>query len=191
MAQADSHNTTSAPVDPTRRRFLALVGGSAAAAATVSQGPAIAASSKALDTSKVGPALRDAVIALRESHDALEAAKAGTDAAEAKVARWEEENPEPTSKRGKKRYWRKWAEYHREASDRAWFVQRDAENHFKAAQGRLAKMHPANQDELCLMAAAAAIYDAVKLSYGQTAIISYGFVLGYFRLTMPTPGGMI
>lgn len=169
---------------PSRRGFLALVGGSAAAVATVSTQPSMAALAGLPDVSKASPAMKDAVIALRESHEALEAAQAAFAAADDKVTQWEAENPQPTSKRGKKRYWRKWSDYRNEVCDTAWHAQLDAEDDFKKAQGRVAKLQPANRDELYLMAAVAAIYDAAKLASGNDAIISYGFVLSYFRLSV-------
>ena len=46
----------------------------------------------------------------------------------------------------------------------------------------MSAMPPADRHELHLMAAAAAVYDKTKLASGQTALISYGFVLGYFKL---------
>jgi hypothetical protein len=54
MAQADSKNSTTAPVDPTRRRFLSntasiAAGGAVLAMATIPPGPAVGAPASALD----------------------------------------------------------------------------------------------------------------------------------------------
>jgi hypothetical protein len=97
MTQADSvHSTPPANTSAvhSRRVFLtktaglaaggaALVGGSAIAA---SPNQALAATAEPLDSSKASPVLRDAIIALRESHESLEAARARFVADDLKVA---------------------------------------------------------------------------------------------------------
>jgi hypothetical protein len=112
MAQATCVLSTPPTNTPTSRRsFLstaaALAAGSAALAVAVP--PAFGASA---GTSKASPALHDAVVALRESHDRLEAAKARFTADDQKMAEWMDNNPEPAGKRAKKRHWRKWRETH-------------------------------------------------------------------------------
>jgi hypothetical protein len=81
MAQADSNSSTITSVDPTRRRFLsqtagAAAGGTVLALATIPHARATAAPAVPLDPANASPALRDAGVALRESHERLEAAKA-------------------------------------------------------------------------------------------------------------------
>ena len=182
MAQATVDNNTR------RRDFLALT--AAAATSVMAARPALARPTvhhftvdTAPDSSKAGQALKDAVIALGDSHDALEARKAEFAAADAKVSRWVEEHPEPTGKRPRKRWARKWCDYRDEVCTDAWEAQIDAERHFRKAQGVVAMIHPADRHELALMAAAAAIYDRTYLGDGRSAaIISYGVVLGYFML---------
>jgi hypothetical protein len=112
MIQADTNTSTR------RRDFLALTAAVATtvmaarpAAATVPTTIAIAAPTGLPDSSKAGQALKDAVTALADSHDALEARKAEFAAADAKVSRWVEEHPEPTAKRPRKRWARKWCDY--------------------------------------------------------------------------------
>jgi len=66
----------------------------------------------------------------------------------------------------------------------AWHAQFDAEEHFKRSQFAVAKIQPADLNELRLMAAAA-VYDRVRTTGLHGALISYGVVLGYFRLMVP------
>ena len=64
----------------------------------------------------------------------------------------------------------------------SWDAQIDAERHFKKAQYAVAKFHPANVDDLALMAAVGVIYDKTHLAGGQHALISYGAALGLFAV---------
>ena len=165
---------------PSRRGFLA--GSSAVAAATLVPTMAIAAPAGVPDASKASPALKAAVIALDDANNALEAANAASAAAVEVVERWKVENPKPTSKRGIKRWWRRYHEYSDATTQSSWDALLDAERDFKAAQAAVAMIHPVDQNELALMAAVATVYDKVKLCYGQQAIISYGVALAYFRV---------
>lgn len=183
-AQADSINTTS------RRRFLAIAGGAAvvpqAAFAAAVSTPRGNAPAEAVDASKASPALRAAVIALREAHDALERAKARFVAADAKVAQWSEDNPEPEGRRAHKRWVRKWGEY-REAIKlhETWGAQIDAEDKFRDAQMVVARVTPRDDDDLVLKAVVAAVYDKTRLARGTEAIISYSVAWDVFNSRSP------
>lgn len=180
------------PVDPTRRRFLTVAavgsmagaGTLAAAALTPNDVPqAVTIPPARPDTTKAGPELRAAVIAIGDANDALTAALAVLEAGVATVNQWEQENPQPTSNPGKRRWAKKYRAYSNATTEKLWEAVVDAEQDFKAAQVTLAKIKPADQNELYLMVVAALLYDRVKLTYtGREAIISYGVAMGYFRL---------
>ena len=193
MTQADSvlstppTNTSAIQPQSSRRSFLVQAAGVAAGGAALGMAlplPSPAATPQGVpDASKAGPALKAAVCALADAHDALEAAKAANDACVAKVERWEADNPKPISKRGIKRWHRKYEDQANAAKTAAaWLALYHAQQAFLAAQMAVAKIHPADQNELCLMAAVATVYDKVKLSHGQQALISYGVALAYFRV---------
>ena len=188
---------TNTPIDTTRRGFL---GGTAAAlaastavnvaalatirpAAAIPAAIAIAAPASPLDSSKASPAFRDAVRALGDSHDALEAAKARFSEADRKAWAWRDDHPEPTGKRARKRWARKFCDYRDDTCMAEWHAQLEAEDEKK--QFAVAEYRPTDLNELGLMAAAAAVYDRTHLGYGQTALISFGVVLAYFRLCVP------
>jgi hypothetical protein len=95
MSQADSINTTS------RRGFLTRGAAMVAGGGAILSTPVFGAPTKPLDASAASPALHDAVVALRESHDRLEAAKARFTADDSKVEEWRANNPEPAGKRAK------------------------------------------------------------------------------------------
>src|ERR1700694_485668 len=182
MAQANTDNSTPAPVDPTRRRFLSnaasLATAGTAIALAIPPAPAVAAARRdPLDPSKASPALRAAVQALAESNDRLEAAKerfkAHDEVVADTMADWEINNPKPTSKRGIKRWQRKWREHRHAAVEDTWEAQLAADEHFQAAQIAVANVTPRDEDDLALKAAAASIYDRVKAGYRTVAIISY------------------
>ena len=97
------------------------------------------------------------------------------------MERWEADHPKPTSKRGLKRWWRKYHDETHVRTDVSWFALLDAEKKFKKAQYEVALIQPAEHHDLALMGAAA-VYDKVTICSGQKAVISYGFALGYFRL---------
>jgi len=80
MAQVNSENSTSMPVDQTRRRFLSQAAGVAAGSAALAMAtipPALAtvASASPLDPTNASPELRAAARALDEARECLKAAK--------------------------------------------------------------------------------------------------------------------
>jgi hypothetical protein len=178
------------PPRSTRRHFLSgaagvAAGGTALALATIPPAPAAAAPASALDPSKASPALRTAVKALGESHDRLEAAKARFIADDAKLANWDSSHPKPSSKRGLKRWSRKWRENRDAVESESWAAQLAAEKDFQAAQLAVANVTPRDEDDLVLKAAAAFVYDRVKCGYGSIAVISYSVALDLFKQRMP------
>ena len=191
MAQADFNNSTTAPVDPTRRHFLSqaagvAAGGTVLALATITPGPSTAAPATPLDASKASPALRDAVVALRESHERLEAAKARFTADDLKMAEWHELNPEPTNRRARKRWRRKWQDMQDATAGESWAAQLEAEKDFHACQMAVAKVTPRDENDLVLKAAVAAVYDKEKGAYGlNVAVISYSVAFDLFKMRMP------
>lgn len=178
------------PREATRRNFLARAASVAAGCAVltvaaVAPAPAIAAPRPTPDGSKASPALKAAVQALDESHEALKVAKAAADADDRKVEAWQAANPTPTSKRGIKRWNRKLSAYQYEVTQDSWEAMIVAEGRFRAAQYNVAKIHPADVNELLLMAAVAGVYDKVRLTNGTVAMISYQVALSCFAAWSP------
>jgi hypothetical protein len=178
------------PPRSTRRHFLsgaagAAAGGTALALATIAPATASAAPASPLDPSKASPALRAAVQALDEANDRLTAAKARFIADDAKLADWDTGHPKPSSKRGLKRWYRKWRENRDAMVSESWAAQLAAEEDFKAAQLVVANVMPRDEDDLVLKAAAAFVYDRVKCGYGSVAVISYSVALDLFKQRMP------
>jgi hypothetical protein len=134
------------------------------------------------DATKARPVLREAVKKLADIHDELVAAKAWFDEADMKMAIWDNDNPQPIGKRAYKRWARRFHDAREEIVGESWDAQLDAERRFKDAQYAVAKIRPADMNELDLMATAAAIYDKEYLTVGQQAMISYGVSLGLFGL---------
>jgi hypothetical protein len=169
--------------DTTRRGFLTQAAAAAAGAgAVIVSQPALAAPTEAPDTSKASPALREAVIALTESHDSLMAAKKRFAEEDRKVSEWAEANPQPTKWRARKRWYRKWNEYRQTTTFPSWEKQLEAEIHFEKAQYAVAEFRPADMNDLALMAAASAVYDVTRVAGGQKAMIAFGVALGLFNV---------
>jgi hypothetical protein len=131
----------------------------------------------------VSPALRDAVVALRESHERLEAAKARFTADDLKMAEWHELNPEPTNRRARKKWRRKWQDMQDATAGESWAAQIEAKKDFHSHQMAVAKVTPRDENDLMLKAAADVLYDKEKGAYGlNVAVISYSVAFG-----TPTP----
>jgi hypothetical protein len=178
------------PRAATRRNFLAqaaavAAGGTVLAVAAVAPARAEPAPKPAPDGSKASPALKAAVQTLDDAHEALKIAKAASNADDAKVEAWQVANPKPTSKRGIKRWNRKLVAYQYEVTEDSWEAMLVAEGQFRKAQYNVAKIQPADVNELLLMAAVAAIYDKVRLTNGEVAIISYQVALSCFAAWSP------
>jgi hypothetical protein len=174
----------------TRRRFLASAvaagaGSTVLALATVGPAPVAAASASPLDASKASPALRAAAQALEEAHERLKAAKARFAADDLKVAEWSINNPEPLrelSKRGHKKWVRRWREYRDSTEGESWQAQSEAEDNFRDAQVAVAKIKPRDMDELTLKACLSGVYDPVHLARGSNAVIGYSVAVNLFSL---------
>jgi hypothetical protein len=146
MTRADSvHSTplTNAPIDTRRRRFLTVAafgsmvgaGTLAAAALTPNDVPQAVTMPTAGSTS---PALRTAIDRLAEARAELEKAMEADAAANDLFEAWERSHPEPKSKRGKRRWIKQMAAYHREVTPASWHALMDAEQAFAAAQTAVA-----------------------------------------------------
>jgi hypothetical protein len=200
MAKADSVHSTprlntpisQSPVDATsRRRFLShaagiAAGGTVLALATIPPASAGATLASPMDGTNASPALRAAARALDDAHERLKAASAANDAAYTKADAWLEENPEPKSKRGRKRWIWKTQEHHYEVTQGAWVALQAAEKDFRAAQIAVAKVKPRDLADLELKAVVAAIYDDIELSCINRAPISrvVAFEMVQFRLAV-------
>jgi hypothetical protein len=135
--------------------------------------PAIATAAPSARPS-VSDAYREARENLKLAHDNLKAAQAGVARGEAIVEAWERDNPEPTSRRGLKKWNRKWREVaFAPVITATWDLFGAAEKGFVAAQMALAEIPATNRAELVLKAALATKYDAVALNIGRTAVISF------------------
>jgi hypothetical protein len=214
MAQADTNNTTKPSAlihDPhtnmthesttgdcggvfsvSRRSLMnmfvgtAIAGAAVANAAAVISQPVFAAPAESLDAPEASPALHDAVVALHESHERLEAAKARFTADDLKMVEWRSNNPEPAGGRAKKRYWRKWREMQAATEEESWHAQLEAQKDFEAAQMAVARVTPRDENDLVLKAAVAATYDKERGIYGlAVGIISYSVAWDLFKLRMP------
>jgi hypothetical protein len=179
MTQANSKNSTLAPLVSTRRRFLSnvatLAAGGTALALAVTPTPAAALPTDlALSAAKASPTLRTAVTALNESSDRLEAAKAVFTADDLKMAEWSELHPEPKNRRAQKKHWRKWREVREVTVDESWAAQLEAEEDFRNALIAVANVAPRDHHDIMVKAATSVVYDrTVMARYGSVAIIGY------------------
>jgi hypothetical protein len=191
MAQATFNNSISAHAAPSRRHFLSqaagvAAGGTVLALATIAPGPSTAAPASLLGVSEASPALRDAVVALRESHERLEAAKARFTADDLKMFEWRELNPEPTNRRAQKRWRRKWRDTQDATAGESWAAQIEAEKDFNAHQMAVAQFTPRDENDLMLKAAVGVVYDKEKGAYGlNVAVISYSVAFDLIKMRMP------
>jgi hypothetical protein len=103
----------------------------------------------------------------------IEAANARFAAGDVKMVEWSENNPQPFGRRARKRWWRKWREYQDATVADSWAAQLEAEDNFRKAQVAVAKIKPADMNELVGMAAVGAFYDKTMLRSGQSAVISH------------------
>jgi hypothetical protein len=157
------------PVDPTRRRFLVVTGGAAAALA-----PTVARAASP-PASQINPALYTAGDALKGAHGALMEARCAYSQAWAPVIAWEEANPQPADRLALNRWRRKNRELRSGADvDAAWLAQLEAEQDFRDALVSMANIRTANRDELLIKAAFAALYESERTATLQnTAVISF------------------
>ncbi|MFB9262285.1 hypothetical protein ACFFWD_03735 [Bradyrhizobium erythrophlei] len=173
MPEATSNNT----ITPTRRGFLSraagvAAGGTVLALATIP--PAVAAAAP-VGPSDASPELRDAARALDEAHERLKAAKARFNADDLKVHQWRMTNPEPLSKRGRKRWARKWREYQDATEGQSWRAQLEAERDFQGAQMAVARISPRDMRELALKASLSSVYDCVPQATYLSGTAPIGF----------------
>jgi hypothetical protein len=200
MTQADSVHSTpptnthimqrQTAAAPTRRRFLTIAAGasaisvaSLAAAATVPSLPQAVVLPR-LAPADTSPVLRSAVRALAKAHDALIAAQATNEEAEAIWQDWEDRNPQPASRRGRKRWIRR-ADVQRQALvSKPWQALMKAELVFAGAQIGLAVVPIASTADLEAMAACSVTYDRVDLARVNRAPIGLMVAREVSRLGM-------
>jgi hypothetical protein len=128
------------------------------------------------------------VIALRESHERLEAAKAKFTADDMKMFEWSELHLEPNAKnrRAQKKSWRRWRDMQDATVGESWAAQHEAEKEFNACQMAVAKVKPRDENDLVLKAAVASVYDKVKGAHGlNVAVISYSVAFDFFQMRRP------
>lgn len=172
------------PADPTRRRFLAVAfvgsmtgaGSLAAAASAPSDVP------KAVTTSRPSPAMFAAIDRLIEAATELETAREADFAANELFETWERCHPQPQSKKGKRRWIKQMAAYHREVTPTAWQALMAAEQAFAEAQTALAAVPIASPADLRIMAACSTVYDEVELNRHNRAPIGRAVAQEYSRL---------
>ncbi len=169
------------PRDPTRRRFLTV-----AAAASVAGAGSLAAAAMAPNVPHAvpSPALRAAIRALDLAHAELVKAKAANTAAWDLAERWEFDNPEPDSKRGKRRWIKKAREYHLKVTPKPWNELMLAESDFDAAQIAMAMVPAGSAADIHAMAACSIIYDEVDLARRNTAPIGRAVAFELVQLGM-------
>ncbi|MBP1297422.1 hypothetical protein [Bradyrhizobium elkanii] len=169
-----------------RRALLASLAAAAPAAALASV-PALSASAPPLGPSDASPELRDAACALDEAHERLKAAKARFAADDLKMSDWRENNPEPLSKRGRKRWARKWREHQEAIEGESWRAQLDAERDFRAAQMAVAGVRPRDMRELSLKACLSGVYDPVPLAGHLDGAAVIGFSVAFDLVGLMNP----
>ncbi|MCW2110281.1 hypothetical protein M2227_003435 [Bradyrhizobium elkanii] len=169
-----------------RRALLASLAAAAPAAALASV-PVLSASAAPLGPSDASPELRDAACALDEAHERLKAAMARFAADDLKMSDWREKNPEPLSKRGRKRWARKWREHQEAIEGESWRAQLDAERDFRAAQMAVAGVRPRDMRELSLKACLSGVYDPVPLAgyLGGAGVIGFSVAFDLVGLMNP------
>ena len=108
---------------------------------------------------------------LVQAHDALIAAQANNEEAEAIWTDWETDNPAPASRRGRKRWIRRAVVQRQLLVERPWQAFMKAELEFAGAQLDLALVPIAGRADPEAMAACSIIYDWVELARGNRAPI--------------------
>jgi hypothetical protein len=155
---------TNTPVDTTRRRFLAVAAfasvAGAGSLAAVAMTPNDVQPAVAVPNGSPNHRLRAAIRQLAAAHETLIAAQATNEEAEAMWLDWEAQNPEPVSKRGRRRWIRR-ADVERHAMvAKPWQDLMTAEGVFVAAQDAVAETPIAGPADVQAMAGAAVVYDA-------------------------------
>jgi hypothetical protein len=167
MTQADSVLSTppiNTSVDPTRRRFLTVAAGASVASVGALTAAAMAPGIPAAVTiPPASPALRDAIRVLDGAHASLIAAQADNEEAEAMWTDWEAQNPQPASRKGQRRWFRRGADYHAKLTSPSWQALMKAEGVFAKAQTAVAAVPIVTVAELRTMATCSLKYDAVEL----------------------------
>lgn len=159
---------------PSRRGFFAIAGGAAVAIAAQ---PAIAAPEKPLDASKAAPALRTAIDNMNAAADDLTAAKATVDERLSLISAWHTMNAKPTSRRAIKRWRREYVALEQEKLMPAMDWRMDAEDEFRKHQMALARIDVTSDHDRALKACCAIVFDSVKMTGGNPAVISFSVAM--------------
>jgi hypothetical protein len=165
---------------PSRRGFLALTAG-AVAVPTM----AIAAPASPLQ-GPYSPALVDASRALQDADESRKAAKAVYDVASAKASQWERQHPAPKSRKGIRKWLKKAGKVNDALVRPSWLELLSAEQAFSDAQKAFAKIPPADERDLMMMACHAVIYDEISMTRWNVAPISR--VVAFYLLKFRLPG---
>jgi hypothetical protein len=193
MAKADrvlSTPPTNTPIDTSRRRFLAV----AAVASAVGAGTLAAAARAPNDvpqavtapraTQPACPELRVALHDLAKAHTILIGAQATNEEAEAMWSDWEVQNPQPASKRGRRKWISRGSAYHASVTAPSWQILMTAEGVFAAAQTAVASVSITGAADIEAMASASVVYDKVPLARGNRAPIAIMVADEIFRRGM-------
>jgi hypothetical protein len=171
-------------VDPTRRCFLTV----AAIGSIVSAGTLAAAAltpndvPKAVTIPVASPELRAAIRQLAKAHEALIAAQATNEEADAMWTDWEAQNPQPASKRGTRKWIRRGSDYHAKVTAPSWQALMTAETAFAEAQAAVARAPIAGMADVQALAACSVIYDRVEVARINRAPIARVVAQEYHRL---------
>ncbi|WP_426533640.1 hypothetical protein [Bradyrhizobium sp. McL0615] len=95
---------------------------------------------------------------------------------------WLAQNPEPKSKRGRRRWIKRMGVYEREVMAAEFQDLIAAEQTFSEAQEAVATIPISSPADLHIMAACSTVYDEVELNRHNRAPIARVVALGYFRL---------
>lgn len=152
------------PANPTRRRFLSFTAGGAVAAMAITTAQAGAQAPKM--------AMAAAVTDLDRAFALLTQAKRVYDAAEDEAEDWEARNPQPSSKRGKRRWLKRAAAEREKLVSQPWQGLMQAEADFSEAQEAVAAVPVDSIGDLQAKAACALRYDGVEVARINRAPIS-------------------
>jgi hypothetical protein len=177
-------STSALPIDSARRRFLAvaavgsMVGAAtlAAAALTPNDVP------KAVTIPAASPELLAAIRRLAKAHEALIAAQATNEEADAMWTDWEAQNPQPASKRGTRKWIRRGSDYHAKVTTPSWQALMTAETAFAEAQAAVARVPIVSTADVHALVACSVVYDAVELCRHNRALIARVVAQELFRL---------
>lgn len=179
-------NTSALPADPTRRRFLtvaavgSMVGAGTLAAAAFTPNDAAWAVTVPSDAPSLE--LREAIRRLAAAHETLIGAHATNEEAEAMWMDWQAQHPQPSSKRGTRKWIKAGSTYHQSVTAPSWQALMAAETAFAEAQAAVASVPVADLADVRALAACSVIYDRIELARVNRAPIGIIVAQQYFQL---------